>query len=61
MSFHGHTAGNPHYCQHSSKAYFIWSCVFCALYIERKLLILPRFSEWKLTHRKFEYLVQVYT
>lgn len=31
MSFHGHTAGNPHYCQHSSKAYFIPIMVLCVL------------------------------
>lgn len=36
MSFHGHRAGGPHYCQHSSKACLvaIMSYVLYALYRE---------------------------
>lgn len=43
MSFHGHMAGSPHYCQHSSKACLIaiMSCVLYALYREGNFQFYP--------------------
>lgn len=63
VSFYGHTEGNPPSCQHSSKAFFVPVMILCSLCFiyGRKHLVFPHFSEWKLRHREFKYLVQVYT